>query len=59
MLEIKSEAMFFSKNEIEFLASCVVSELNRNYGDYSFTNKMNMLDRLNEQLVRFKNIMEN
>lgn len=52
-MDTKSEPMIFSRDEIQLLANCVTFQIDKNYGDYSIDDKMQILSRLNEQLDRF------
>ena len=52
-MDTKSEPMIFSRDEIQLLENCVTFQIDKNYGDYSIDDKMQILSRLNEQLDRF------
>lgn len=52
-MDIKSEAMFFSRDELQLLANCVTFQMNQNNDNYNFKDKMQILCRLNEQLDKF------
>ena len=52
-MDLKSEPMIFCRDEIQILANCVIFQIDQNNDDYSFKDKMQILERLNEQLDRF------
>ena len=42
-----------TRNEAQILANCVTFQLNSNYGDCSFADKLNLLGKVNEVLDEF------
>lgn len=52
-MDIESEPMIFSRDEIQLLANCVTFQIDSNDDGYNFKDKIKMLTRLNEQLDRF------
>lgn len=52
-MDLKSEPIIFTQDEIQLLVNCVTFQIDKNNGDYSIKDKFNILGKLNEQLDRF------